>query len=117
MANDRTEQTSTQPQYQSPAGCLSRLFWMGFGNIALVMVALAVYKSAGWSTADLLFWLIVGLLCGARYVDIVRYQGTTVHGEPATAAHFKRYALILLVVSAAVWAVARALGPGFGGTT
>jgi hypothetical protein len=88
---------------------------MGLGNIALVMAALGIYKSAGWSIADVAFWLIVGLLVGARYLDIARYQGVTVEGEPATTAHFRRYALILLVVSAAVWAAARALGPGFGG--
>lgn len=117
MANDRTEQTSRHPEYQSPAGCLSRLFWMAAGNIALVIAALAIYKSAGWSIADLAFWLIVGLLIGGRYIDIVRYQGMTVHGEPATTAHLKRYALLLLAVAAAVWAVARALGPGFAGAT
>ena len=115
MANDRTEQTSRQSEYQSPAGCLSRLFWMGLGNIALVMVALIVYKSAGWSIADLAFWLTVGLLICARYIDIVRYQGTTADGEPATTAHFRRYALMLVVVSAVVWTVARLLGPGFAG--
>lgn len=113
MADDRTKQSSVQPQYQSPAGCLPRLFWMAFGNIALVMAALSIYTSAGWSTADLALWLIVGLLIGARYIDIVRYKGTTIHGEPATMAHFMRYVLIILMVGAGVWAVARALGPGF----
>lgn len=86
---------------------------MAFGNIALVMAALWIYKSAGWSIADFAFWLIVSLLIGARYIDIVRYKGTTIQGEPATMAHFKRYVLIVLMAGAAVWAVARALGPGF----
>jgi hypothetical protein len=99
------------------AGCLPRVFWMGFGNIALVVAALSIQRSAGWSIADLVFWLIVGLLLGARYIDIVRYQGTTVHGEPATAAHLRRYIVTLLAVAAAVWALARALGPGFAGAT
>lgn len=113
MADVRKERTSPQPEYQSQAGCLPRLFWMGFGNIALVMAALSVYKSAGWSLADLAFWLVIGTLIGARYIDIVRYAGTTAHGEPATMAHFKRYVLMLLAAGAAVWTVARALGPGF----
>ena len=115
MATNRTEQTAGQPEYQSPAGCLPRLFWMGLGNIALVMAALLVNKSAGWSIADVAFWLTVGLLICARYIDIVRYQGMTVEGEPATTAHFRRYALMLVPVSAVVWSVARLLGPGFAG--
>lgn len=113
MTSDQTERTPSQPEYQDPAGCLSRLFWMGFGNIALVLAVLSIYKSAGWSIADLAFWLIVGLLIGARYIDIVRFQGTTIHGEPATTAHFKRYVMILLLAGAALFTLARALGPGF----
>lgn len=112
MADDRKDRTSPQPEYQSMAGCLPRIFWMAFGNIALVMAALSIYASAGWSIADLVFWLTVGLLISARYIDIVRFKGTTIHGDPATTAHFRRYALIVLVAGAAVWAVARALGPG-----
>ncbi len=113
MADARKQQPSIQQEYQNPAGCLPRLFWMGVGNIALVMAALAISKSAGWSIWDLAFWLTVGLLIGARYIDLVRFRGTTIHGEPATTAHVKRYALILVVVGTVVWAVARALGPGF----
>jgi hypothetical protein len=86
---------------------------MAFGNIALVMAAFSIYESAGRSIADLAFWLIVAMLIGARYIDIVRFKGTTIHGEPATTTHFKRYVLMLLVSAAAVWAMARVAGPGF----
>jgi hypothetical protein len=86
---------------------------MGFGNIALFMAALSIYESARWSIADWVFWLTIGLLITARYIDIVRLKGTTIHGEPATTAHFGRYVLVLIVLGAATWAVARALGPGF----
>jgi hypothetical protein len=86
---------------------------MAFGNIALVLLVLSIYRSAGWSIADLAFWLVVGLLIGARYIDIVRYKGATIDGEPATLAHFKRYVLVVLFAGAALWAIARALGPGF----
>lgn len=113
MAHRRPEQPTAPPEYDNPAGCLPRLFWMAFGNIGLVLAALSVNRSSGWSIADLTFWLLVTLLVGARYIDIVRFKGTTIHGDPATTGHLKRYVLLLLVVSAAVWAVARALGPGF----
>lgn len=113
MAEHPKEQTPTQVEYQSLAGCLPRIFWMGLGNVALIGGALAIYKSAGWTIADLFFWIVVGALIGVRYVDIVRYQGTTAHGEPATKAHLKRYVLVLLATAIVVWAVARALGPGF----
>jgi len=113
MATDHGEPVSAQSEYQNPLGCLPRIFWMMVGNVALFMAALSVYTSAGWSIADLAFWLIVGLLICARYVDIVRFKGKTTDGKPATMVHFKRYVLMVLLAGAAVWAAARALGPGF----
>jgi hypothetical protein len=86
---------------------------MLLGNVGLIFAALKIYMSTGWSVADVAFWLIVCLLIGARYIDIVRFKGATMDGQPATRAHLKRYVLIVLLASTAVWAVARALGPGF----
>lgn len=113
MPNDRNT-PSTRSEYESPQGCLLRLLWMGLGNVALVLTALWIYRSAGWSIADILFAVIVLVLIGARYVDIVRYRGSTADGnEPATMAHWKRYALTVAAVAAALWVVARALGKAF----
>jgi hypothetical protein len=113
MANKPQEPTSAQPEYQNPAGCLTRIFWMMMGPCALLLAAVSVQRSAGWSIADAALWLIVGLLIIARYVDMVRYKGTTTDGEPTTMAHFKKYVLLVLLAGTATWAVARALGPGF----
>ena len=52
---------------------------------------------------DVVFAATVAAL--ARYVDIVRYDGATAHGVPATLGHFKRYAACLVAVSLAVWAL------------
>lgn len=112
MAEDRREPASAPPEYQDPLGCLPRIFWMMLGNVGLLFAALKIYMSTGWSVADVAFWLIVCLLIGARYIDIVRFKGQTMNGEPATMAHLRRYVLLVLVAGAALWAVARALGPG-----
>ncbi len=113
MVDDRREPVSAQPQYDSAVGCLPRIFWMLIGNIALLMATASVYGSGGWSIADVVFWLIVGLLIGARYIDIVRFKGKTADGKLATMAHLKRYVLMVLLGGVALWAAARALGPGF----
>ena len=113
MATRKVEQPPAQPQDQSPAGCLARLVWMLIGNLALVVLAFAIYESTGWTIADPAYWLIMALVIGARYVDIAKFEGTTMNDEPATMAHFRRYALLVLLAGAALYAVARALGPGF----
>ena len=113
MAAKKVEQPPTPAQDQSPAGCLARLVWMLMGNLALVVLVFVIYQSAGWTIADLAYWLIIGVMIGARYIDIARFAGTTMNDEPATMAHFRRYLLLVLLVGAAVFAAARALGPGF----
>ncbi len=113
MAARKVEQLPPQPQDQSPAGCLVRLVWMLIGNLVLVVLVFVIYESAGWTIADLAYWLVIGLMIGARHIDIVRFAGTTINDEPATKAHFRRYSLLVLLIGAAVFAVARALGPGF----
>jgi hypothetical protein len=50
------------------------------------------------------------LLIVARYVDITRFKGDTAYGEPATLAHWRRYALSLLVGSIVVWVVIHGIG-------
>jgi uncharacterized membrane protein YdcZ (DUF606 family) len=113
MTNDHREHPSAQPEYQDPLGCLPRIFWMMLGPLGLLLATLKVYMSAGWTVADVLVWLIIGLLIGARYIDIVRFKGQTINEQPATMAHFRPYALLVLVAGTAMWVAARALGPGF----
>ena len=113
MATRQTAPSPSEPQKQSPVGCILRLFWMFGGNLALVVLAGLIFQSAGWTIADLAYWLIVGLLVSARYIDIARFNGATADLEPATTAHLKRYSLLLVLGAAAVYVTARALGPGF----
>ena len=113
MASDHRERIPAQPAYQDPLGCLPRIFWMMLGNLGLLIVALKVYLSAGWSMADVAYWLIVAMLIGARYVDIARFKGQTIDGGPATMAHLRRYVVLVLLAGSAMWVLARALGPGF----
>ena len=113
MVPRKVEQPPSQPADQNPAGCLVRLFWMLAGNLALLVLVFVIYQSAGWTIADVVFWLVIGLMIGARYMDIARFGGTTMNDEPATMAHFRRYALLVLLGGAGAFAAVRALGPGF----
>lgn len=113
MAADHRDVLPTQGEYQNPLGCLPKIFWMMMGPLGLLLAALSVFMSAGWTMADAVVWLLIGLLIGARYVDIARFKGETINDQPATMVHFRRYALLVLVAGAALWTLARALGPGF----
>jgi hypothetical protein len=44
-----------------------------------------------------------------RFLDIKFLDGQTATGEPATLAHWRRYAVLLIVISAIIWSAAHAV--------
>ena len=93
-----------------PQGCLLRLFWMAFGNLALLMMAVVIVEQKRFSSLDIIYWVIVIALGLARLVDITRFEGRTIEGEPAPMVHFRRYAWRLPWAALGIWAVAHLLG-------
>lgn len=88
-----------------------RLGWMLFGTVALIISTMFIVHAQGRiSTADAVFWAVVAACIVLRYVDIAYMNGMTVSGEPATAAHWRRYTVWMLVGSAAVWGAAHGAG-------
>jgi len=97
---------------QPPLGCLLRLFWMGFGNLALLYAAVEMARSKEVGTADVVYASVVVALLAARYIDVVKLNGLTTEAEPATRKHFTRYALILTALAVVGWLLARYVGTG-----
>ncbi|MCA9518356.1 MAG: hypothetical protein KC635_25655 [Myxococcales bacterium] len=96
------------PAKGSGVGLLMRLFWMFFGNIALIGVAGLLFRDDGEQLVELsvLYWVVVGAIIGSRWLDIFRFGGRTTEGEPATPAHLKKHATVLVPLALVVWAVA-----------
>lgn len=103
------EQGNDDQQAYNPAtGCLLRVFWIMVGNLALLFCAVYIAQNATRlvGVADAVYWAIIGSLLAARYVDIRHFQGRTAEGEPASMAHWRRYAGLLVAVSAGLWLAA-----------
>ena len=92
-------------------GLALRLLWMGFGNLALMVLAILIWqdKIPFFSVHDLLVGLVVVLLIVCRYIDISYFHGGTSYGEPATMKHWRRYVVWLVLISLAMWAAAHGL--------
>ena len=108
MATPDTSQSSKQ---NTSIGCLTRLTWVFFGNIAVLVCAgrISQAKDSFFSLADAIFWAVVLALAGVRYLDITRLDGLTAYGQPASAADWRRYALFLVVIAFVVWVIAHVL--------
>jgi hypothetical protein len=91
-------------------GIILRFFWMMIGNaLLLVMALLIAQKKSLFSLYDILFWVVVGLLILARYIDIVYFHGDDADGKPTTIKHWHRYIALLLLVSFAVWSISNGI--------
>jgi hypothetical protein len=101
---------SPDPQ-QHVSGCLMRVAWLLVGNLLLIFSAIFISKHRGafFSAADAVFWVIVLALMGARYFDITRFKGQTAAGQPASMAHWRRYATLLVVLSFCLWGLAHGM--------
>lgn len=58
---------------------------------------------------DAVVAVTTALMIAARRVDIVQHHGRTAGDEPATLADWRRYTVLLLVVTAAAWSVAHVI--------
>lgn len=96
---------------QREAGCLVRLAWMVVGNVVLVLSLICVARHRGsfLSVGDAAYWTAAAGSMAIRYVDITRFGGRTVTGEPATIRHWRRYAAVLLPAALVAWGAAHAI--------
>ena len=111
MTHERTNVSSPLGEPEPPTGCLVRVLWMVIGQGALAILAFTLLRQSPWSFSvrDVAFWLIVGLVIAARYVDVTRFDGRTANGEPATLRDFRRHTIGLVLVCGAVWTFAHSV--------
>ena len=108
MVNEVRDEVQTGNE----AGCLLRAFWMFFGNavLALLLIAISRWDNGLLAPASIGFWIVVGLVVYARYVDVTRYEGTTGEGDrPATLLDVKRFSTWQVVIAGSVWVLVHAL--------
>lgn len=99
----------------APAGCLLRLVWTMAGSavIYLVMAMIAATKPPLPSSLDFVVGGTVIVMLAARWLDITRCNGRTLNDEPATLSHWRRYAVLLVISTLAVWSIAHWIAGSF----
>ncbi len=106
-----SQNDQTTDKHGSGLSIIARLFWMFFGNAILFIsiIFIVEHKGGMFHTADVVFWITVAILIFVRYLDIKFCVGLTATGNPASIAHWIKYAILLLIFSTAVWAIAHAV--------
>ena len=109
MSQHSTPKLAPPPTQTGFLGLMVRLIWMLFGNAALALLAVHIAQAGSFSMVDVLFWAVVVVMVGVRYIDVTRFGGLTAEGEPATLRHWRRYTGYLLAASAGLYTLAHAV--------
>lgn len=108
---NRNEQVAPG-QINSIGVLCSRIVWTVLGPLlfAFLVYTIAV-NSSGWFTAiDACYAAVLIAMIGCRWHEQRSGSATTISGELATQAHFRRYAVILALLGMAVWLISNILG-------
>lgn len=89
-----------------------RVFWMGLGPAFCAILAVNIANHwKGWFTpTDFAFFIVLGGLPIARWLEFRAGDPTTSTGEPATPAHLRRYVITTLALGLGAWVFANLLG-------
>ncbi len=103
---------STPELDRTATGVLLRVFWRVVGNLVVYVawVTIVLTTAPLPSLLDAVVWLTVLLMLIARRVDIVRYSGRTMDGEPATLEDWRRYVAVLVGATVVGEVIAHQLG-------
>ncbi len=103
-----TKDQQITEKHDSILSLILRLFWMLLGNVILIVSAIFILQGKNWQfhTADAFFWGTAVALVLARYLDIKYFNGLNATGEPASMANWRKYAVVLTIGSAVIWALA-----------
>lgn len=90
----------------------ARLTWSFFGPAALFFAIVGnLVNGAGWLTGlDAFYGIVVGLILVGRWIEHRSGSSTTLAGEPATDADFRKYMAVFPLVAIGLWIVANILG-------
>jgi hypothetical protein len=85
---------------------------MFVGPFALAISAISITERRdGWfGPLDWIYFLVLGGMLLGRWTEFRYSRPLTATGEPATAAHLRRYTLVLCILSLGAWVAANLVG-------
>jgi hypothetical protein len=108
-----SEKNTAQPtSIKSLKILATRIFWMLLGPAVLFAILFGnTMEDKSWfSGADLAFFILLGLVVLARWVEQRSGQCTLADGQASTWKDFRRYVGVVVPVALAIWAASNVIG-------
>ena len=95
--------SDTNQSSQNLLGALARLYWMLFGNLALLFTGFGIARSDNVLYLIILYSLILISLISVRYADVKFLNGQLADvSGPATINDWKKYSIYISILSLAI---------------
>jgi hypothetical protein len=93
---------------QRGVGTTIRIYWTLISNVALGILAIGIsHRHSGINSLDAYYLITVVLLIAVRYCDIKYFTGSS--DKRATMADWRKYVLLLLLITGGMWLAAHGL--------
>jgi hypothetical protein len=103
-SNQSDESDDTQRGF----GAIVRIYWTLITNLTLGILAIGISnRHSGLDSLDAFYLITVVLLIAVRYCDIKYFAGPS--DKPATMADWRKYVLLLLLITGGMWLAAHGL--------
>lgn len=114
---DRPAREAGQPASSTSISlAVQRITWFFAGPMtSLLLLFLIVERGNGWWTVpDMLFWIMVAITIGSRWLCYVRGDRRDAYGEVTTPANLRQYTWLACGSAILGWSVANVMGNHWG---
>jgi hypothetical protein len=103
-----SNQSDESDDTQRGLGTTLRIYWTLISNVAIGILAIGIsHRHSGINSLDVFYLITVVLLIAVRYCDIKYFTGSSDKRE--TMADWRKYVLLLLLITGGMWLAAHAL--------
>ena len=86
------------------------IYWNLLSYVALGILAVGIsHRHSGINLLDTLYLIAVILLIAVRYCDVKYFNGSAASDKRETIAYWRKYVLMLLLITGAMWLAAHGL--------
>jgi hypothetical protein len=105
MHDAQSKEPSSSEMPGNGLGALVRIGWLAVGTIAILGLAMSIASRPPWSLGirDALFWGATVGTAALRCIDVMKLEGQTTRGDPATTGDLVRYLVGLAVFATLLW--------------
>ena len=99
MSSESSKPSHDSAPMTSFTALFVRLYWAIFGHVlSLPLITLIAQKKDYWVILDLGILLIMASVISVRWIDITKFNGTTLEGNICSKEHWQNFSIKVVII-------------------